>query len=88
MSEVAITKMSSKGQIVVPKRLRELLGISSGEIFAMFGNDDTIVLKRLNVPSKNEFEALLKWGEEFAKRKKIKKVDVAKAIAESREKGG
>jgi len=88
MSEVAITKMSSKGQIVVPKRLRELLGISSGEIFAMFGNDDTIVLKRLNVPSKNEFETLLKWGEEFAKRKKIKRIDVAKAIAESREKGG
>jgi len=88
MSEVAITKMSSKGQIVVPKRLRELLGISTGEIFAMFGNDDTIVLKRLNVPSINDFEILLQWGEEFAKRKKVKKGDVAKAIEEIREKGG
>ena len=88
MSEVAITKMSSKGQIVVPKRLRKLLGISTGEVFAMFGNDDTIVLKRLNVPSKNEFKILLKWGEEFAKRKNLKKGDVAKAIGEIREKGG
>ena len=78
MSEVAITKMSSKGQIVVPKRLRELLGISTGEVFAMFGNDDTLVLKRLNVPSRSEFEALLHWGEEFARRRNIKKKDVAK----------
>lgn len=87
MSEVAITRMSSRGQIVVPKDLRESMGISSGQVFALFGNSDTIILKRLDVPSKSQFKELLKWGEEFAIKKGIKKDDVKKAIEEEREEG-
>jgi len=84
MSDVAITKLSSKGQVVIPKSLREVLGFREGEVFAMFGEGDTIVLKRLDIPSSDEFSELLKWGEDFAKRNRIKKEDVLKAIAESR----
>ncbi len=87
MSEVAITKMSSRGQIVVPKNLREAMGISSGEVFALFGNSDTIILKRLDVPSKSQFEKLMKWGQEFAEKKGIKREDVKKAIEASRKEG-
>jgi len=88
MSEVAFTKMSSKGQIVVPKRLRELFGYNKGEIFAMIGNEDTLVLKRVALPSKSDLERLFKYGEEFAKKKGIKKEDVLKAIQEVRSEGG
>ena len=88
MSEVAVTKMSSKGQIVVPKRLREMLGITTGDVFAMYGSDDTLVLKKVSVPSKSEFETLLAWGEDFARKRNIKKGDVAKAIEETRSTGG
>jgi len=85
MSEVVLTKMSSKGQIVIPKVLRELLDIMEGDVFAMFGEDDTIILKRVSMPSEEEFQELLRWGTEYAKRKGITRDDVQKAIDEIRE---
>ena len=88
MGEVVITRLSSKGQIVLPKALRETLGLRAGEIFAMFGEDDTIVLKKIELPSEKEFEKLLKWGQKYAKKYKISRKDVLKAIEEARHKGG
>ncbi|NMG83500.1 MAG: AbrB family transcriptional regulator [Methanosarcinales archaeon] len=88
LSEVVLTKMSSKGQIVIPKRLRDIFGYNKGEIFAMIGNEDTLILKKVAVPSSDELERLFKWGEEFTKRKRIKKEDVLKAIQEVRHEGG
>ncbi len=83
-----ITRLSSKGQIVLPKNLRDALNLKSGEIFAMYGEDDTIVLRRIDLPSEEEFEKLLKWGEKYAKKYKISKKDVIKAIEDSRGTGG
>jgi antitoxin PrlF len=76
--------MSSKGQIVVPKQLRNLLGLNEGEIFAIFGDNDTIILKRIEMPSKDEFESLLQWGQKYAKKKGIKRKDVMKAVEDIR----
>ena len=86
MSEVTITRLSSKGQIVIPKDLRELLGFKPGEFFAMYGENETIVLKKIDIPSDQDFKDLLQWGSDFAKDKKIKKSDVLKAIKEIRSK--
>ena len=84
MSEVTITRLSSKGQIVIPKDLRELLNLKSGEFFAMYGENETIVLKKIEIPSDQDFMDLLKWGSDFAKKKKIKRSDILKAIREIR----
>lgn len=84
MSEVILTKMSSKGQIVIPKALRELLGIKEGELFALFGKDDTIIMKRVDLPTGEELETILAWGAEHARKRKIKRGDVLKAIDEQR----
>ena len=84
MSEIKLTRLSSKGQIVIPKELRELMHLEDGELFAMYGEDDTIVLKRLELPSESEFKRLLKWGEDFAEGEGITKEDVEKAISEYR----
>ena len=84
MSDIVFTKMSSKGQIVVPKQLRKLLGLNEGEIFAIFGDNDTIILKRIEMPSKDEFESLLQWGQKYAKKKGIKRKDVMKAVEDVR----
>ena len=77
MGEVMLTRMSSKGQIVIPKALRELMDIKEGEVFAMFGEDDTIILKRVDLPSDEEFEILLRWGSEYARKRRIERVDWA-----------
>ena len=86
MSEIALTRLSSKGQIVVPKGVRELMHLEEGEVFVVFGEDDTIILKRMDLPSKAEFKRLLKWGEEFAKKKGITQEEVMQAIYDSRAK--
>ncbi|MCJ2540426.1 MAG: AbrB/MazE/SpoVT family DNA-binding domain-containing protein, partial [Candidatus Thermoplasmatota archaeon] len=84
MSEVVLTKMSSKGQVVIPKALRELLDIKEGDMFAMFGENDTIIMKRVNLPSKRDLERILRSGAEHAKEKGITREDVQRAVEEVR----
>ena len=89
MSDVALTKMSSKGQVVVPKNIRESMGLVEGAVFAMYGDGDVLILKCVDTPSKTEMEAILKKGHDFARRSGIKPSDVNKALRESRkEKSG
>lgn len=87
MSKVALTKLSSKGQIVIPKELRESLHLRAGEFFAMFGEDETIVLKKIDIPTDEDFKRLLEWGSRFAEEKKINKEDILEAINELRSEG-
>ena len=85
MSEIELTKLSSKGQVVIPQTVREELGLEEGETFAVIGRDDTIVLKKLQMPSKKEvFEKIHAWGVSFAKKKGLKEGDLQKLIERSR----
>ncbi|MDA4123199.1 MAG: AbrB/MazE/SpoVT family DNA-binding domain-containing protein [Thaumarchaeota archaeon] len=42
------TKASSKGQIVIPTKIRKRLGIQEGSLFAVTAEGDMIVLKKVN----------------------------------------
>ncbi|MAG20121.1 AbrB family transcriptional regulator [archaeon] len=59
--EFAITKMSSKGQIVIPNEIRE--GIPEGEKLVVIKNDHQWIIERMRDLRKNFKEDL-----EFAKR--------------------
>jgi AbrB family looped-hinge helix DNA binding protein len=59
--DVAITRMSSKGQIVIPAEMRR--GLVEGEKLLLIRKDDNIIMKKASVLSKNFLEDL-----EFAKR--------------------
>ncbi|MDP3916657.1 MAG: AbrB/MazE/SpoVT family DNA-binding domain-containing protein [Nanoarchaeota archaeon] len=61
-------KMSSKGQIVIPQDIREEIHVAEGTIFAIVGSKDTIILKKITTPSK---EDLIKDLEVFAKKAKM-----------------
>ncbi len=83
MSE--IITMSSKGQIVVPKELRDQLSLMTGTSFVIFGREDTIVLKKVDVPSAKEtFDKIHAWGVKLAKEKGWKQTDVMKIIHKGR----
>jgi len=85
MTEVEITKMSSKGQVVIPRQLREEMNIKEGEIFAVVGNDDTIILKKIETPSTKEvFEKLNQKWSAFAKKKGWKEGDLQNIIQKRR----
>ena len=66
---VETVRMSSKGQIVIPQDVREEIGTNEGTIFAVVGTKDTIILKKITTPSKEE---LIKDLGLFAKRAKMK----------------
>ena len=73
MSDVELTKLSSKGQIVIPLHVREELSLKEGETFAVVGRDDLIILKKIEVPSpKDVFEKIHAWGVNFARKKNLK----------------
>jgi antitoxin PrlF len=80
MNEIGITSISSRGQVVIPQNLRNIMKIYSGEKFIVIGEEDTIILKKLKMPSFNGIDKLLKKTRDFAKKKEIKQIDVETAI--------
>ena len=51
MSQLATTKMTSNGQIVIPEEIRKQLGLKTGSKFIVLGNKDVVVLKAITPPS-------------------------------------
>jgi len=86
MENVEITSISSRGQVVIPQRLRNRMRIHAGEKFVVIGEDNTIVLKKLEMPSFSGVDKLLKKTRDFAKKKDIKTSDVEEAIKHTRKK--
>lgn len=66
---VETVKMSSKGQIVIPLDVREDLHMHAGTVFALVGSEDTIILKKIATPTKEE---LINEMSIFAKKAKKK----------------
>ncbi len=84
MDKVETTSMSSRGQVVIPLDIRENLGLKEGEKFIVVGEDDTIVLKKIGMPSFKNFDKILKKTQRFAKDRVITKADVKGAIERAR----
>lgn len=75
--EMSMTRVSSRGQVVIPRELRKEAKLKFGERLLAYGNKDTIVLKKVS-SSVEEFEKLAAFGKKFAKQKGIKQSDVLK----------
>jgi AbrB family looped-hinge helix DNA binding protein len=58
------TRMSSKGQVVIPEEVREKLGFCPGTQFEVLGSRGTIVLRPLSVPSQEEFDRIVAESED------------------------
>ncbi|MFO8016800.1 MAG: AbrB/MazE/SpoVT family DNA-binding domain-containing protein [Candidatus Woesearchaeota archaeon] len=84
MGNLEVTSLSSRGQVVIPEELREKMNLKKGEKFVVIGENGTILLKRIDMPSSKDFDKLLKKTQEFAKNKGIKPKDVDEAIQKAR----
>lgn len=82
------TKMSSKGQIVIPQEMRNRLNAKEGTIFAILDNKDSILLKKIEIPKKEELikdlENIAKEGRKRADKLGIKETDITKLIHQIR----
>lgn len=84
MTTLATTRMSSKGQVVIPEDIRKALGLEVGARFVVMGDRDTVVLKRIGVPAKSELRAMLTKIRAQARRAGIKPSDIRDAIRHAR----
>lgn len=84
MSEYATTKLSSKGQVVIPEEIRNNLGLKEGDRFIVIGRGDAVILKTITPPGVDEFEGLLSRARAEARKARIKKSDVRAAISKVR----
>jgi AbrB family looped-hinge helix DNA binding protein len=80
MSGISTTKLSSRGQVVIPEEIRQRLGLEPGAQFVVLGDADTVVLKRIQPPSLKEFDALLVRARKAAKEAGLQEKDIAAAI--------
>ena len=87
---VETIRMSSKGQIEIPLGVREQVCASEGSVFAVVsGGKDSIILKKINMPSKEEMlyelKELAKEGSKRAEKLGIKESDVPSLVHKARE---
>ena len=84
MAELATTKMSSKGQVVIPEDIRKRLGLEAGTQFIVVAGKDTVILKTISPPSMTEFDELIRKAKRQARKAGIKQSDINNAVAEVR----
>ena len=84
MTNVATTKMSSKGQVVIPENIRKQLNLKAGAQFLVLGEKDVVILKSISPPSLDEFDDLIAEARRKGKQVGIKKSDISRAVLEVR----
>ena len=80
MDAVEVTKLSSKGQVVLPQGIREKLHLVTGAKFVVIGEGDVVILKKLEVPARAQLQQLLKESRAYALKTGLKRSDIPKAI--------
>jgi len=85
MQILSTTKMSSKGQVVIPEEIRNKLGLTSGSRFVVVGDDDVIIMKTIDQPSMRDFDTLISKARKQAKLVQMTEYDVSRAVDEVRE---
>ena len=84
MESLATTRMSSKGQIVIPESIRKRLNLKEGTQFIVVGEDDVVILKAIAFPSMDAFENLIKKARHQAKDAGLERADIGKAVSKTR----
>jgi len=87
MSQIATTRMSSKGQVVIPENVRKRLGLKAGSEFVVVAGDDAIVLRPVTEPDMSQFDELLAEARRQGRRAGLRKADITSAIRTARARG-
>lgn len=88
--DVETTKMSSRGQVVIPENIRAVVSASEGTLFAVVGSSDTIVLKKISMPSKEtlikDLEKIAQEGRKRLESKGLRESDILHMVQRARRK--
>lgn len=84
MEKFATTKMTSKGQVVIPEAIRKRLRLKPGSRFVVIGRKDVVILKEITAPSMKEFDELVAEARASARHAGMKRSDVRRAVRQAR----
>jgi AbrB family looped-hinge helix DNA binding protein len=84
MANLATTKMTSRGQVVIPEDIRKRLNLKVGTQFVVVGEKDVVIFKSITQLSMKEFATLIAEARRQAKKAGLKRSDVNAAIEKAR----
>jgi AbrB family looped-hinge helix DNA binding protein len=84
LSMIDVVVSSANGNVSIPKAIRKKLHIAPGTKFAVVVEGDTLIFKKIQVPSTKEFEKLVDKGTKIAERNDIKEEDIEEIIHKHR----
>ena len=76
--EYELTRLSSKGQLVIPSHMRKALGMRTGTRLAMFTDGEHILLKPIATPDVSAFKRLVAEARKITERAKATKKEGSK----------
>ncbi len=84
MNALATTRMSSKGQIVIPENIRKKLNLTEGTQFVVVGENGVVMLKTIEAPIISDFDDLIQQARAQAKAVGLKQSNISDAIKKAR----
>jgi AbrB family looped-hinge helix DNA binding protein len=84
MDKLEVTKLSSKGQVVLPQSIRRKLRLEEGEKFIVLAERDTVILKKLERPAREQAKKLIKASQAWAKKVGLTQADLNRVIRDVR----
>ena len=86
MDLLGTTKMSSRGQVVIPENIRQQLRLEEGTQFAVLAENDVVILKIITPPKRSEFKGIINKIQKAAKAAGLTSQDLEDVIKEARKK--
>jgi AbrB family looped-hinge helix DNA binding protein len=86
MHKLATTKLSSRGQVVIPEEIRHQMHLKPGDQFVVFSENDVVVLKVITRLDTSGFEKLIAKARHAAEEVGLEEVDIDEAIRDARKK--
>ena len=80
MSNISTSKMTSKGQVVIPEEIRKYLRLESGVKFIVMAGGDSIIFKIIEPIAPEDVKNLLKASKQLAKQYAMKESEIATTI--------
>jgi len=81
---VSITKISSKGQVVIPKEIRKKMKLEEGSLLLVLDSDNSICLKKVELPEIKSWEEATKPFRDAARKSGFTKEDLNRIIEETK----
>ena len=84
ISDISTTKMTSKGQVVIPEEIREYMHLESGAKFIVMATGDSIIFKKVAPIPQKDIRKLLKASQDLAKKYKFNEKEIPDVISNVR----